>query len=254
MGNLRDLQMQFAGHIRNPEEVAAPADVEDRRMQVYRRLFFNNIQNFIGNSFPVLRKLYDRASWRAIMRDFFVRHRAHSPLFPELPREFLKFVEAHRGPEMGDPPFILELVHYEWTELALSLDETELAEIEADREGDPLIDAPVLSPLAWLISYRFPVHQIRADFQPAEAPPEPTHLVVYRRRNDRVKFLKVNAVTARLITLLRKTPDQTGRSYLEQMAQEMSVDPATLEAPGRQIFEDLARRDIVLGTRAAAAT
>lgn len=249
MGNLQDLQMQFAGHIRNPEEVAAPNDVEDRRMQVYRELFFNNIQGFIGNSFPVLRKLYDRASWRAMIRDFFVRHRAHTPLFPELPREFLKFVEAHRGPEAGDPPFILELVHYEWTELALSLDEAELKDIEADRDGDPLGDAPVLSPLAWLMSYRFPVHQIRLDFQPAEAPPEPTHLVVYRRRNDRVRFMAVNAVTARLITLLQETPGLSGADYLEQLAREMAVDPATLEAPGRKIFEDLAQRDIILGTR-----
>ncbi|HKX55116.1 MAG TPA: putative DNA-binding domain-containing protein, partial [Xanthomonadales bacterium] len=37
--------MAFAAHIRNPAVAPAPADVEDRRMQIYRDLFFNNICN-----------------------------------------------------------------------------------------------------------------------------------------------------------------------------------------------------------------
>ena len=37
----------FAAHIRDPENQAGPAGVEDRRMDIYRQLFFNNISIFI---------------------------------------------------------------------------------------------------------------------------------------------------------------------------------------------------------------
>ena len=54
--DFRALQMAFAGHIRNPE-LAAPENIEDRRMAIYRRLIFNNIQSFCSNAFPVLKSL-----------------------------------------------------------------------------------------------------------------------------------------------------------------------------------------------------
>ena len=218
-------------------------------MAIYRDLFYNNIQGFLANNFPVIRKLYPDERWHALVRDFFVRHRARTPLFPELPREFLQFVEEQRGEEHGDPPFLLELAHYEWIELALSLDEAEIDSIDVDPDGDLLEGVPVRSPLAWLLTYRFPVHQIRPDFQPQHAPEQPTHLVVYRRRDDKVRFMSVNAVAARLLQLLDDQPERTGRIQLEQIASELnSADPGKVVAAGRQVLEDFRTREIVLGT------
>ena len=53
--SLRDLQTRFAAHLRHPATHPAPDDVEDRRMAIYRRLFFRNISNFLAKNFPVLR-------------------------------------------------------------------------------------------------------------------------------------------------------------------------------------------------------
>ncbi|MEM1090242.1 MAG: putative DNA-binding domain-containing protein [Pseudomonadota bacterium] len=252
MSRLSELQRQFAGHIRNPGETPAPDDIEDRRMAIYRELFFNNIQGFIANNFPVLRKLYTKQRWHDLVRDFFVRHRAHTPLFPELPREFLQFVQDHRGPEQGDPPFILELAHYEWAELALSLDEAEQSDVAADPHGDLIAGVPVLSPLAWLLSYEYPVHLIKPEFQPDSPPDEPTHLVIYRRSDDKVRFLKLNAVTARLLQLLQQDPGQTGRGYLELIAGELGAENAeAIVQAGTGILADLAKREVILGTAPA---
>ena len=52
-------QYEFAAHIRDPEHKPAPDDIEDRRMGIYRELFYNNVEGFLSNSFPVLRKLMD---------------------------------------------------------------------------------------------------------------------------------------------------------------------------------------------------
>jgi len=120
---LAKLQTNFAGHIRDPDSVPAPDGIEDRRMAIYRDLFFNNIVTFLSSNFPVLKTLYSDDDWRSLCREFFTSYRCHTPLFPEIPREFLKYLQDHRQDHQDDPPFMLELAHYEWVELALSLDE-----------------------------------------------------------------------------------------------------------------------------------
>lgn len=247
----QDLQTAFAAHLRDPERVPPPPDIEDRRLAVYRELFFNNVRGFLANNFPVLRRLYGGPGWDALVRDFYARHRAHTPLFPELPREFLRFVETCRGPDHGDPPFLLELAHYEWVELALALDPAEIDGTPADPDGDLLAGAPVRSPVAWLLTYRFPVQHIRPDFQPKEPPAQPTHLVVYRGRDDKVRFLALNAVSARVLQLIEVRPELTGRELLAVLADELGQPLARIEAAGARMLADLRARDILLGTSPA---
>ncbi len=243
-------QFEFAAHIRDPGAHPAPDGIEDRRMAVYRELFFNNVSQLLAKSFPVLRRILGGERWAALIREWFVRHRARTPLFLELPREFLHFLEHERSPAPGDPPFLLELAHYEWVELALSIDEREIDAVEAAADGDLLEGRPVLSPLAWPLAYRFPVHRLSPDFQPESPPEEPTWLVVYRDRADKVGFLEINRVTARLLELLsaaQATP--TGRECLARIAEELGHPrPEVVVETGRAILEDLRSRDVVLGT------
>lgn len=247
---LFELQKAFAAHIRDPERAPRPGDVEDRRMAIYRELFYNNIQGFLAGNFPVIHKIHDDERWQALVRDFYARHRAHTPLFPELPREFLRYLQDERGVRDGDPPFLLELAHYEWVELALTLDENELDAIEADADGDLLAGVPVFSPLAWPLSYAWPVHQIRPEFQPSEPPSEATHLLVNRDRHYRVRFLELNPVTARLVTLLKADEGLTGLECLERIATELGHPrPDKVIEAGSRILADLRERDVVLGTR-----
>lgn len=244
------LQFQFAGHIRDPEHVPVPGEIEPRRMGIYRDLFFNNVEGLLANNFPVLRKLHTTEEWHALVRDFFVRHRARTPLFPEVAREFLKFLQDCRGEARGDPPFLLELAHYEWVELALSIDTSEIDDVPADPDGDLLTGRPVVSPLAWSLSYHFPVHRIRPDHRPSKPPAAPTHLVVYRTRDDQVKFLELNAVSARLLALIGEEPGRTGLEHLRRIARELgSDDEARVIAGGARTLEELRAREILLGTR-----
>ncbi len=246
---LRDLQLGFAAHLRDPEAHPAPADVEDRRMAIYRRLFFRNLSNFIAKSFPVLRQLTTDERWNRLIREFFSGHACHTPMFPEIPREFLQFLQARD--DKNDPPFWLELAHYEWVELALDLDDRELDAVRANPDGDLLEGVPVMSPLAWPLSYRFPVHEIRPDFQPMDPPAEPTHLLVYRNRADQVKFMRLNAVTTRVIALLGEDEGHSGRQVVEVVASELShPQPGALLERGHALLRDLVARDVLLGTRA----
>ena len=186
-----------------------------------------------------------------LIREFFIEHRAHTPLFTELPREFVMYLDA-RGERPGDPPFLLELAHYESVGLALKIDAQDLDALAVDREGDLLGGIPVLSPLVRPLTYRFPVHRIRPDFRPDTAPEAATHLLVYRNRAHRVRYLQLNAVSALLVRGLADHPDRTGRGLLEWLATELGHPrPEAILEHGAGVLQDLHQRDVLLGVRAA---
>jgi len=83
-------------------------------MAIYTDLFFNNIESLLSANFPVIRTLYDDDAWRSLVRAFYSEHRCHTPLFTEIAREFIRFLETRRDTDAGDPAFLVELAHYEW--------------------------------------------------------------------------------------------------------------------------------------------
>ena len=247
---LDSLQQEFSAHIRDPDQNPAPRGVEDRRMKIYRDLFFNNIRSLLAANFPVLHKLYTEDDWDRLVRDFYAVHRCHTPLFAEVAREFLRYIQDERGIRENDPPFLLELAHYEWVELALDLDSRSVDDPEADPSGDLLQESPVLTPLLHLLSYRFPVHRISPDYRPETAPESPTHLLVWRNRADEVKFMQINEFTRLLIELIAGENASSGRKILEQVVSRTGhPEPEKVMASGAELLESLKARDIVVGTR-----
>lgn len=248
--DFRTVQQRLAAHLRDPARQAPPADMEDRRLKIYRELVYNNVEDLLASAFPVLRRLSADVTWHARVRDFYARHVSRAPQFYRLAEEFLHFLEHERGLHADDPPFLQELAHYEWVELALSIAPAELAPELADPDGDPMHAPPVLSPLAWPLSYAWPVHRIGPDNQPAHAPELPTYLVVYRTRQDEVRFMELNAVSARLLQLIEARPDASGRELLLDIAQELQHPaPEQIIDAGRGLLAGLRERDILLGTR-----
>ncbi len=254
----QQLQYALTAHIRNPDQHPAPSDLEDRRIKVYRDLLFNNITGLISSTFPVIRTLYrarpdGEAAWRRLTRAYFCRHIARTPLFPKVPEEFLHYLQEEHERTDDDPPFLLELAHYEWVELALSIDQAEIADHPAEPLGDLLDGHPILSPLAWPLAYQYPVHRISPRFQPDAPGEQPTFLVVYRNREDKVGFMEINPVTAQLLELLRAEPgEHTGRELLLGIASQLGhPQPEVVVQGGAEILDTLRARDIILGTRPA---
>ncbi|HEX5057036.1 MAG TPA: putative DNA-binding domain-containing protein [Gammaproteobacteria bacterium] len=243
-------QYEFTAHLRDPENNPAPPDVEGRRMAVYRRLFFRNIESFIAKGFPVLRKLYTDADWEQLVRSFFAHHRSGSPHFIDISREFLQYLQDEHQARPCDPPFLQELAHYEWVELALSVS-TETADVGGiDPNADLLQGKPTLSPLAWPLGYRWPVQMISPEYRPETPPEQPTYLVVYRDRNDQIRFVSINAVTARLLELLQEQPELTGLEALQQIAKEMKhPNPDVVINGGLQTLEQLKSQGIIPGVK-----
>ncbi|TVQ87511.1 MAG: DUF2063 domain-containing protein [Chromatiaceae bacterium] len=244
-------QFAFAAHLRDPDHCPPPPGIETRRLTIYRELIFNNVAALLEAGFPVLRQVLGPARWQALIRDFLIEHRAQTPLFTELPQELLDYLgttRAARHPE--DPPFLLELAHYEWVELALGISDAAVDPATYDADGDLLAGVPLVSPLTWNLAYRFPVHRIGPDHQPSTPEPEPTRLLVYRDRHDQVGFLVINSITQRLIERLQQDPPVSGQAALLAIAAELGhADAGPIIAAGSALLADLHRRDIILGTR-----
>lgn len=245
-------QTAFAAHLRDPQSAPPPDGVEPRRMAVYRELFYGTIEGLLAGGFPVLRQLRGDDFWHALVRDFYREHVSHTPLFPQIGSEFLRYLEA-RGERAGDPPFLLELAHYEWVELALTNEPDEVPAADIDPAGDLLDGVPVVSSLAWPLAYRFPVQQIRPDHQPDQPPAQPTLLLLVRDETDRVQFKLLSLVGFRLLQSLADNPSSlSGRQVLQLLAAEASSDDVDrFVADGAGLLEQLRDRRAIVGSTPA---
>jgi len=239
-----DTQYQFANYLRDPDNNPAPDNIEQRRMMIYQELFYNNIEGFSANGFPVLREITSDETWHKMIRDFMIKHRCKTPLFHEISREFLAYLENERDGK-NDPAFMKELAHYEWVELALSVLDADINPIELDNAADCLDLSLTLSPLAWSLSYHYPVHHIGPDFKPDKPSDTPHYLLIYRNTEDSVTFLELNPVSARLIELLNE--GLTGHVAAQQIAQELQhPNPDVVIEGARGLITDWLQREILI--------
>lgn len=238
-------QQQFAAYIRNPHHNPVPANVKPERMAVYRALFFNNVESFLSTGFPVLRRILPDAQWQELAEDFFARHQNQSPYFSEISEEFLDFLQNERD-DPADYPFLLELAHYEWVEMALSISQEHVPPL-TEYIDDFLGQKVIVSPLAWPLAYQYPVHQISPDFLPITPPAaQPTYLIVYRGWDDEVHFIQISAITFRLLQIIDENPESTVAVCLKQVTAEANhPEPEAIVTCGLEILQQLFNKSII---------
>ena len=244
--SLQQQQFHLAAHLRDPAHCEPPPGLEDRRLEIYRELFFNNIEGLLAGNFPVIRKTLDDAQWQALARAFYARHRSHTPLFAEIGREFIRFLQDPATHGSDDPEWLAEMAHYEWVELALQIADDALP--AHDPDGDLVAAIPVLSPFAWALAYTWPVPHIGPDYQPDAAPGTPTLLLVRRDANYDIRFAEISPLVYRLIEILR-TGESSGQQALELLAGEAGVAdvPAFVEQ-GAAMLQRMREEGTIIGT------
>lgn len=244
-GGFREFQMAFGRHIRDPRRHPRPEGVSARRMAVYNELLFNNLTGFLDACFPVCRQILGERRWRRLHRAFYREWRSHTPYFREIPREFLHWLLETEPPVVPLPRWTRDLAHYEWTELAM--DTLETTEPAHDRMGDLMDGEPVLVPASMNLAYAWPVHLIGTAFRPRK--PRATHLLVFRDRNDKVRFIALNPVTARLMALVAEG-GRSGRDCAALIAMELGhPDPGLVAAGAQATLESLRDEQAILGVR-----
>uniref|UniRef100_A0A486XQJ1 Uncharacterized protein n=1 Tax=Rheinheimera sp. BAL341 TaxID=1708203 RepID=A0A486XQJ1_9GAMM len=246
----QQVQHAFIAHIKDPDSQPAPMDIEARRMAIYRDLFFNNVLGFVSSAFPVLKSLYTEPAWQGLVRQFFIQYQCSSPYFLHIAEHFLHYLQQDYQLQPNDPPFMLELAHYEWAELYLATKQVNNDEmlLNATQVSTGRLQ---LSELSMLLAYPYQVHQISSTFQPPVAGEVQCYLL-YRNQADEVKFVLINSVTAALLHVLQQAPGSTLTGLVEQLLPMLpQFDRATLQQGATAILHDFAVKGVLVSFQAA---
>ena len=247
MNELASQLHAFAAHVRDPASHPAPEGIEPRRMAVYRRLVRNNLRSLLSANFPVIRKTLPGPHWEALVDGFLTGFACDSPLFTRIGEEFQRYLAQREAEGAGDPPWLRELAHYEWVELALRISDATLP--AHDPEGNLLARVPLLSPWTWPLAYRWPVHRIGPGFQPDDAGPTPSLLLVRRDASGEVRFSELSPLVFRLLQLLNENEGATGLQLLTRLADEAQAqDREAFAREGAAMLRRLRDEDTLLGT------
>jgi len=220
--SFQKLQRNWTNYLRDPGGAEIPADVEENRLAVYRELIINNFNALISVAFPVSKKTIGDKKWKKLVSKFVRDYSCNSPYFSDLPKEFLTFLDECDNLEI--PRFLRELCHYEWVEFAISTSKIESVEDNIELDGDVLSKSFAVSPLAWPVSYIYPVHLIGPDYQPDKPPDNPSYFVICRDRSFETKFVQINEMTMSLLTCLDGL--KTGQEALDIVLDSNSIRPS----------------------------
>lgn len=223
-------QQAFSDHIRTTEPSEALAEIEDRRLSIYRELFFNNIEGFVSSTFPVLHELLTQDQWQVLVRDFFVKHSCTTPYFLEISEEFLHYLEISDLDFL--PEFAYQLAHWEWMELYADVAETQ-DESEV-LEGIQLSDCLTSNDCTWNLAYDYSVQNISSDYIPKET--ESTFLIVHRDADLSVGFIEINPLSMLLFESLKKNSQLPLQDMLQQIAQQQNMDADSIIKGGLEII------------------
>ncbi|OBT03963.1 DUF2063 domain-containing protein [Shewanella sp. UCD-FRSSP16_17] len=239
-----DTQFEFMDYIRDPSK-PLPEGISLERMTVYRELFFNNINGFVSSAFPVLKSLYTDDAWLKLIQEFFVSFDCKTPLFVEISQEFIAFLQTDYQAKDYDPPFMVELAHYEWLELYIS------AVFDNDKQvaiaRDMITELPLtLSDTATIAQYQYDVQHISLDYQPTEPSELPHSFCIYRDQADEVNFLQLNPLTAQVLAYINQAEQCYFSDIIEWLKQSYpQMTSETLASGCLQMLQQLAEKQII---------
>lgn len=132
--------------------------VTSGRVEHYRRLVYNVVEDSIATAYPVTKSFLDGEEWDGIVHDFFSHHKCSSAQVWKMPHEFYGYITDIEHPLLTAYPFLADLLWFEWLEVELFLME-DIETAPYRNSGDLLTDSLVLNPESTVISFSYPVHK-----------------------------------------------------------------------------------------------
>ncbi|MYD44731.1 MAG: hypothetical protein F4W92_00020 [Gammaproteobacteria bacterium] len=217
------IQHQFASYIRDPASNSVPSGIEQRRMDIYKRLFFNNLASFCIKAFKSFRPFINDDQWNTLIRGFMREHTCKSPYFKDIPLAFVEYLESSDQVSV-EYPFMSEMCHLDAMRMQLRLaPDARLCENLNIIEDATRVQ---LSAAVRLLSYQWPVHKLTPSTWDGQKPKQPTWLIAFRNRNDQVEVLGTNVHTFRMLESL--THPLTLSALTARLSEEFKVDRKSL--------------------------
>lgn len=235
-------QQLLSAYVRSINSAPPPAGMDADRAQLYRNLYFNNINELLSNTLPVTCHDTPERVWRTLVRQFYGLFPHTTPYFMDIAGEFVQFLAGDRAVEIGEPAYLVELAHYEWIELALSVDNTTLPE-DWFSECDVLATTPRLLPASAIVAYTYPVHRMTAEMTLL-----PTFLLMYRDSDDAVQCVELAPAAAQLLEAVKENNDLTGEALIQQIAEQLCCCEPDFIQSARSCLQQMCMRGALVGT------
>ncbi|NOQ65287.1 MAG: hypothetical protein GQ582_12320 [Methyloprofundus sp.] len=251
-----DYQHQFVDYLRHPQnDDSLPASLPTR-INIYAKLLYSKIDASLHTCFPITRELLGATIWQDLVREFIKVHQCQSPLYREIPDEFIDYL-MNENPQIELPDFMAELAHYEWMELVLETEKPLNTNPVFPINDDLLTITPALNPILHLLHYRFPVQSISPTNKywknwknrPTPYNQEAVILAGIRDADFKIYFIELNAVTARLIELMQEGLSTSEQALLEVAAELHYGDHETILPFGIDILQQLKTQHIIIGAQ-----
>ena len=257
----QQLQAAMTQAIRHPElgyQVADGVDgvsvneIENRRINIYQSLFYNNVEAFFSQIFPVCRSMFSDDAWESMVRKYLQEHHASTPLFHKLGLEFLRFIEAQLDEdwlhELLKPMTVesfLQLAHYEWVELELSLVEKAhkipVIHCLLENDDESMTAQYRLADAVWPLYYEYALQNVQPPL--SKQIKQDTFLLAQRvdKTNSKKQIVEFHELTAPMYALLMSF--QTSEWVVSTKADfsfENAVKPhyINLETVSKELSED----------------
>ncbi len=238
MSDLAKMQRAFAKDIRTD---GGQCFGDQPGLKIYRELFFNSVCGFLDGTFPVCREAVGDERWKEYSRAFFRDHQSNSPLFLEISEEFLAWLVTQQS-ILGEFPYLAELAHYEWLELAVDVMDvdgfTEVSHEEFDPDSELMIN-----PASIVACYQYPVHQI-SGFEP-EVAEQLSGFVVYRDPSDKVRFISCTPLSLMILEAARSTAGLTARQAVETVMSQAGLEGDAALQGALQVLSDWHRQGVI---------
>ena len=213
-------QLAFTEYLRGITNGNTTEERKPRQQEIYRDLVYKNINQCVSDVFPITKSIISESDWEATIREFIRVHPSQTPYFLEICQEFLAYFVNTRKLQHTDHPFIIELMHFEWIQLAVDIVDINFPEIVFNTT--PNKRSPwKASPLVAGLTYSYPVHLIDEEYLPEKPTAQPTHLLVYRNRNDQLKTSETDYLGLRIIQLLQSHENITYLQILQFLSDEL---------------------------------
>ncbi|MEC7547891.1 MAG: putative DNA-binding domain-containing protein [Pseudomonadota bacterium] len=238
MSDLASMQRAFARDIRTD---GADEFGDQPGLKIYRELFFNNVCGFLDSTFPVCREAVGDVTWSDYSRRFFSDHKCSSPLFLEISEEFLGWLAA-QSDILRAYPYLAELAHYEWLELAVDVMDVDGWQPSTEVEFSSV--APVeINPASVAACYHHAVHQVSGTNPEVAA--TLSAFIVYRDSMDKVRFLNCTPLSLMILENLRETPSQTPVEAVKAVMESAGISGEAAVEGGLQVLQDWLRQGVI---------
>ncbi|MDE3123939.1 MAG: putative DNA-binding domain-containing protein [Bacteroidota bacterium] len=195
-------QSQLARFCRTGQWEPIPG-VHVQHVQQYRRLVYNVIDDMLLNAYPLVYACIEQEEWNELVQLFFSEHNCQSPQVWYMPKEFYLFLHKRQHPLLQKYPQLLNVMEYEWAEIALFMME-DIA-VTYTTFGDVLFSKLILNPEHCLLHLTYPVHQKKVNTIHAEDK-SCFYVIGHRNREGAVLFTDLSPALVRMIEYLAMQP------------------------------------------------